>query len=146
MKTTVYYLVDTDIMIYWLTGAYPQVQHKMDTISNDRIFVSAITVAELYFGAYNSSRTRENCVLLDNLIHELRVLPFDEKAGAVFGQIKTTLKQNGQIINDSDLFIAATALSQKLTLVTNNEKHFGRIAGLAVENWTKSQIGGARDS
>ncbi len=130
------YLLDTDIIIYWLTDRYPQIQQKIEEVGEDQIFVSSITIAELYFGAYNSSKPVDNCALLDELILEINIVPFTERTGLVFGKIKTELKKKGEIINDSDLFIAAIALSRNLTLVTNNERHFQRIEDLNIENWT----------
>ena len=55
----------------------------------------------------------------------------------IFGKVKADLKKKGEIVSDSDLFIASTTISQNLTLVTNNERHFRRIDGLKIENWTK---------
>jgi tRNA(fMet)-specific endonuclease VapC len=136
MAKSMSYLIDTDILIYWLTQKHPHVRQKMDEASPDQIFISAITVAELYFGAYNSTNVAENLALLDELIPELNVIPFEHRLGRFFGKAKATLKQRGEIINDSDLFIAATALKHGLTVITNNERHFGRIDDLVVENWT----------
>ena len=55
--------------------------------------------------------------------------------GKIFGKIKADLKKEGKIINDSDLFIASIAISNKMRLVTNNDKHFKRIEDLKIENW-----------
>lgn len=65
------------------------------------------------------------------------MINFDENIGKIFGNIKADLKNKGQLINDSDLFIAATAISNNMILVTNNERHFKRIITLKVENWSK---------
>lgn len=131
------YLLDTDIVIYWLTDRYSHLRQKMALMPPEQLHISAITVAELYFGAYNSARPRENCALLAELLPELTVLDFDSAAGIVFGQLKAELKRNGQLLNDSDLLIAATALAQNLVLVTNNIRHFARIPALQIENWTQ---------
>jgi tRNA(fMet)-specific endonuclease VapC len=131
------YLVDTDILIYRLTQKYPQVQQKMGLVAPADLFISAITVAELYFGAYNSTYVQKNLALLEEMLPQLNILPFNSQTGRIFGQIKADLKQRGEIVNDSDLFIGATALSHNLTLVTNNEKHFQRINKLNIENWTQ---------
>lgn len=45
-------------------------------------------------------------------------------------------KAKGKILCDSDMFIAGIAISNNLIVVTNNEKHFGRIKNLKIENWT----------
>ena len=119
------YLLDTDIIIYWMNDKYPSIQDKMENIPLERIFVSAITIAELYFGAYNSSRVKENCRLLDELVPELNVVPLNAECGKTFGKIKTDLKIQGEIINDSDLFIASIVITKKLILdwVLNRVEH-----------------------
>ena len=53
------------------------------------------------------------------------------RASEIYGE----LKPKGQKIGDSDILIAATALVHSLTVISNNTKHFGRIAGLSQENW-----------
>jgi tRNA(fMet)-specific endonuclease VapC len=47
------------------------------------------------------------------------------------------LASRGQLISDADILIAATALVRGLGVATNNEDHFARIRGLAVENWLR---------
>jgi tRNA(fMet)-specific endonuclease VapC len=56
-----------------------------------------------------------------------------------FSDIKADLQKQRNIIDDMDLIIAATAITMNYTLVTNNEKHFSRIPGLELENWSTSQ-------
>ncbi len=131
------YLIDTDILIYWLKGKYPQIKEKIAGIEVDRLFISSITVAELYYGVYNSTRVNDNLKLTNELISEMNILNCDPKSGEQFGKIKADMKNRGQMLNDSDLFIAATAISNNLVLVTNNEKHFQRIENLSIQNWTK---------
>lgn len=129
------YLLDTDIVIYWLKGDYPRINHKIKTIETEYVSISTITAAELYFGAYNSSQREENISLIDELVPEIQLVAFDEKAGKVFGEIKAELKRGGNIISDSDLFIASVAVSNDMILVSNNERHFSRISELRLENW-----------
>lgn len=131
------YLIDTDIIIYWLNDTYSQINKKIEKIEDDCIFISAITVAELYYGAYNSLRIRNNLNLINELISEINILNFNKKSGKQFGEIKAYLKSKGKIVNDSDIFIAASAISNNMILVTNNEKHFRKIKNLNIQNWTK---------
>lgn len=131
------YLLDTDIVIYWLTDRFPQIQEQIDRLDRSDIFFSAIGVAELYFGARNSNNPQENQELIDELVSWVTVLDFDHATGAQFGRIKAELKQSGKPVNDSDLFIAATAVSHDLVLVTNNLRHFERIRSLRIENWAE---------
>jgi len=84
----------------------------------------------------SSFKKEENLRVTDGLPGKIKIIHFDEKAGKCFGKIKASLKSKGQIISDSDIFIAATAISNTFTLLTNNEAHFGRIENLTIENWT----------
>jgi len=137
MNIDTFYLIDTDIIIYWLKNKCQSINDKFMAIEEHRLFISSITVAELYYGAYNSSKVKENGELVKELRSEINVVDFDSQAGEHFGKIKANLKARGEIINDSDLFIASIAISKGYTLVTNNEKHFARIEGLKIENWRK---------
>ena len=53
----------------------------------------------------------------------------------IAAQIYADLKNNGNIIEDDDIFIGATALENDAILVTNNERHLGRIKDLKYEVW-----------
>ena len=54
-----------------------------------------------------------------------------------YGEIRANLEQQGRLIGNNDLWIGAHAVALNVTLATNNEREFRRIAGLSVENWTK---------
>jgi len=54
-----------------------------------------------------------------------------------YGQIRATQEKQGRLIGNNDLWIGAHAMALDVTLATNNEREFKRIAGLSVENWTK---------
>ena len=63
------------------------------------------------------------------------VVPFDQRAADLFAEVATSLARRGEPIGTFDTLIAAHALSLRLTFVTNNSKHFERVAGLKTENW-----------
>jgi tRNA(fMet)-specific endonuclease VapC len=67
----------------------------------------------------------------------VKLLPFTPTIAERFGAIKADLARRGEIIADHDLWIAAHALVQGATLVTNNQRDFARIPDLRIENWTK---------
>lgn len=46
----------------------------------------------------------------------------------------------GKQIEDNDVYIAAIAMVNDYTLITDNLKHFGRINGLRIENWRDEEI------
>lgn len=128
------YLLDTDIIIYWLNGEQ-QIETKAMAVGLEQIHTSTVSKAELYFGAYNSTYVEQNLQNIDRLSETITILPFDDKAARLFGQLKSQLKQAGQLILDADLMIAAIALANDLTLITNNVAHFARISNLTIENW-----------
>jgi tRNA(fMet)-specific endonuclease VapC len=135
MKKKQAYLLDTDIVIYWLKNQYPKINKEIKKIDEEYLFISSITAAELYFGAFNSTKQEENIRLIDEFLEKINIVHFDEDSARCFGEIKSRLKNQGKIICDSDLFIAATAISNDHILVTNNERHFKRIDRLEIENW-----------
>jgi tRNA(fMet)-specific endonuclease VapC len=65
------------------------------------------------------------------------VAPFDSADALESGRLSAVLKNAGTPIGHSDTLIAGHALSLKLTLVTNNVKHFSRVPELKVVNWLK---------
>jgi tRNA(fMet)-specific endonuclease VapC len=73
--------------------------------------------------------------LIDTFVEAIVVRPFDQTAADRFGTVATSLARQGVPIGEFDTLIAAHAVATKLTLVTNNTKHFGRVAGLTTENW-----------
>ena len=129
------YLLDTDICVYYLNDRYPTLSDRIDRIPLHQLSISSITVAELYFGAFNSKRIEANCRLVEGFLSRLPILDLDPSTGRIFGKIKAQLRRQGTPVADSDLLIAATALAKDLILVSNNERHFQRIQNLSLENW-----------
>lgn len=65
----------------------------------------------------------------------IEILSFDKDAAIAYGDVRSDLEKRGLVIGGNDLLIAAHALSLGVTLVTNNEREFRRVAGLNLENW-----------
>jgi len=89
--------------------------------------ISAITHYEIYSGA-----TALQLPFWTNLLSRTKVLPFDEAVAQTAVDINTILKLKRKQIGIADLFIAATAISNHLSLATLNKKHFDRIDGLTI--------------
>ena len=130
------YLLDTNTCIFFLRGKL-----NLDEIIKEKglenCFISEITVAELRFGAENSENPTKSNKAVDSFISGISIIP-------IFGSIKRYAKEKvrlrklGTPINDEfDLLIGVTAVENKLTLVTDNSKHFDSIAGIKLENWFK---------
>jgi tRNA(fMet)-specific endonuclease VapC len=105
-------------------------RQKLGTVA-----ISSITLAELQYGVARSSDPDRNAGLLTEFMAPLVVVPFEDKAAAVYGRRRVGLERAGRPIGPLDTMIAAHALSLGVTLVTSNEREFRRVPGLVVENW-----------
>ncbi|MCA9369762.1 MAG: type II toxin-antitoxin system VapC family toxin [Pseudomonadales bacterium] len=124
------YLLDTNIIIKHLRR-----QQKVDPRWLEKeCGVSLFTYAELLYGCYRSANPLHEQRILDETLEllDISVVDIGLKEIELYIQIKVNLEKKGQKPEDFDLLIAATALGQDLTLITNNAKHFKRISGLRV--------------
>ncbi len=128
------YLLDTDTCVYWLRGA-AGVRQQVAAITPAEVGVSVVTVAELRYGAAVSAQAASNHRAIDGLTAGFAVIGVSPAIARVFGDQKAALRSQGQLIEDFDLLIGATAIHHGLTLVTNNQTHFGRLPNLKLANW-----------
>lgn len=131
------YLLDTDTLVYVL-NAQPRHAAVLERFNREEprnLFVSAITLAELRYGAARSQRREANQAKLDRVAQALNLAPFEEEAVAEYGTVRSELENAGTPVGPLDTLIAAHALSLGLTLVTSNEREFSRVRRLRVENW-----------
>jgi len=128
------YMLDTNIVIYVINRRPPGVLHTFNEHA-DRMAISAVTYAELLYGAEKSAMPARNIRIVDDFVSHLKILDYDKKAAAHFGHIQAGLQRTGQPIGVNDMHIAAHARSQGMVMVTNNMKEFERIEGLLLENW-----------
>ncbi|HYV40784.1 MAG TPA: type II toxin-antitoxin system VapC family toxin [Thermoanaerobaculia bacterium] len=128
------YLLDTNICVYAIKRE-PEVLRRLQLRSPDDFGVSAVTAAELWFGAAKSSRPQSTCASVDAFLKPFEVLPFAGEAAEEYAEIRLQLEKAGKPIGERDLLIAATAKSRRLTVVTRNVREFSRVANLKVEDW-----------
>lgn len=121
------YLLDTNILIYIVAGAAEPLRARVQTLAPGEAVTSTICVAEIAVGLHTADATTRRAV--ERVYRIVEPQPFDRGAAERFGQLPY---RRGR----SDRLIAAHALALGLTLVTNNERDFGDIPGLGVENWT----------
>ena len=125
-------LLDTNACIALFKGNKCVIDNILK-IGQENCFVSEITIAELYFGAIKSGR-ESHMKDVDYILQSFDVLPIFPCL-KTYGTIKTDLEKRGRIIDEFDLLIASTAITNSLTVVTHNTKHFSRIKNLQVEDW-----------
>jgi tRNA(fMet)-specific endonuclease VapC len=131
------YLIDTNICIYIMNKRPIKVIQKFKQFDVGEICVSTITVSELQYGVVKSKNHRLNRQRVQEFLSPLEIIPYDESAANMYGDIRYQLEKRGEPIGPLDLMIAAHALSGNFVLVTNNEKEFKRIKQLKIENWAK---------
>ncbi len=124
-------LLDTNIIIALFAGDLTVHEHMANATE---VFISSVTIGELYFGAYKSTKVQENLTRIDELVLSSRVLSCDVDTAKRYGDIKNHLKEKGKPIPENDIWIAAIAQQYDLTLVTK-DTHFNIIENLKFEAW-----------
>ena len=132
------YLLDTDIVIYSLKG-HSTVKKHLERNRRGAIKISIATLMELYYGAYKSQKVASNLGKIKRIEDAIDIIPLGRDSAEIFAMLKAELEIAGTPLDDFDLILAACALSHDLILVTNNVKHFKRIQGLKLENWTQEK-------
>ncbi len=128
------FLLDTDTVIYALKG-HATVTENLRIHLDDPMYLSTITMMELYYGAFKSQNIDANLAKLSTLENSFPLLVPGPETVASFGKLKAKLESQGIRLADLDLIISVTAIAHNLTLISNNQKHFARIPGLKLANW-----------
>jgi tRNA(fMet)-specific endonuclease VapC len=130
------YLLDTNIASFVIKGNSPAVDRRLVKVAMAELAISAVTEGELRFGAARLPHAARLHNLIDDFLLRVIVLPWDSDAAQQYGQLRATLEREGQPMGNLDVMIAAHALALEAILVTN-DRAFGRIKKLKVEDWTK---------
>ena len=129
------FMLDTNICEALIRGGAPRVFDRLRQHRADDVAISSITLAELQYGVAKSARPAHNAVLLAEFCAPLAILPFDNQTAEIYGSVRMALELAGTPIGPLDTLIAAHALALGMTLVTNNQREFQRVAGLRIEDW-----------
>jgi tRNA(fMet)-specific endonuclease VapC len=130
------YLLDTNICIYIRQKRPEEVLRRFRKLRPGEAVLSVITYGELIYGAAKSEQRVLALERLRELVHWLPALSLPETAAQAYGTIRAELESKGERIGNNDLWIAAHAVAEGLTLVTNNEREFRRVRGLKIQNWS----------
>ncbi len=131
------YMLDTNICIYIIKKKPPEIIQRFKQIEISQIGISSITLSELLFGVYKSSKPEQNQMALAQFAAPLEIVSYGDEAADFYGMLRFSLEKQGTPIGSLDMLIAAHALSIGCILITNNEKEFNRIPNLKIENWAK---------
>lgn len=129
------FLLDTNICIYYMKGLF-SLNERLRKVHKEDLYISEITLAELKFGVANSQAKEKNSIALQNFLSGVLILPILNSLD-LYANEKARLRREGNQVDDFDLLIGTSAVANGMTLVTNNVKHFSRIEGISIEDWTK---------
>lgn len=119
-------------MIHYLRGSQIVVD-RLDELAAEGLAVSIISLAELYQGVFHSSDPVGDELELLSFLADIEVVSLTDEICRLFGVERGRLKSDGTPIGDFDLLIGCTAVHLGLTVLTNNRRHFERIANITLE-------------
>lgn len=119
-------LLDTSVFIAHETG-----RPLDDSLLPDESAISAVTVAELHAGVLVAADTEVRARRLATLaaLSDIEVLVVDEAVAASWALLRVHLAESGRRMNVNDLWIAATALTHAIPVVTQDDD-FGAVDGV----------------
>jgi len=131
------YLIDTNVLSELIKkNPDSNFMAKLRTTPADALFSASICIMELRYGALKRGNPSDLWAKIEQqIVAKIRILPFSYKEAIKAGDLIHHLYSVGQPIGIEDIMIASIALSNGLTVVSANTKHFSRIPDLKTENW-----------
>lgn len=131
------YIFDTDALSNILKkDPSPSLLERLAAVPSDFQYTTAITVCEIYYGAYRSENRLKIIEAYETKVFpNLKILPFDSESGRICGRLKALMEKKGLPRSEPDLRIAAIAIQHRMILITGNIRHFIDIPDVNVENW-----------
>ena len=129
------YLLDTNIVSYWMRGDSRVIQRIKAHTPAD-LFLSASTLAEILYGIEKSPvKKEERREKIHQITSVLDMYAFDEAAAEAYAGIRAQLERQGRAISERDTQIASIAMANRLAVVTHNVQEFCRVDRLNVVDW-----------
>jgi tRNA(fMet)-specific endonuclease VapC len=133
------YMLDTDIASFVIRGTSATLDRRIRAARPRDLCISAITRGELLHGVALKPESHRLALVVDQFLAVIPSHPWDDAAAACYGRTAASLQRLGQPIGTMDALIAAHALATQSVLVTHNTQHFGRVPGLALEDWSTAR-------
>ena len=131
-------MLDTNICSFIMRERPLSVLQKLQSCAaaGHNIVISAITYAELRFGAIGKKDSPKHNQIVDEFIDRVdQILPWGREAVESSTRIKKVFSDQGTPIGNNDILIAGHAISEGCILVTNNTNEFNRVPNLNYEDW-----------
>jgi tRNA(fMet)-specific endonuclease VapC len=129
------YLLDTNICIYIVNKHPIEIVNRLEKYQPAEIKISAITAAEMEYGASKSKYREKNREALKKFLSPFEIINFDSTDAEIYGIMRAELERDGNIIGPYDMQLAAQALRADYVFVTNNIREFKKVKRLKIENW-----------
>jgi len=123
------YLLDSNVIIDVFRGDAKTIG-RMQGI--EEIYVPAIVIGELYYGAHKSNQIQRRIAEVEQLQTMVTVLEVNATTAQLYGKIKAQLYTQGSPIPENDLWIAAIATEHAMILITR-DAHFEHVEGIKIE-------------
>ncbi len=132
---TAQYLLDTDTFSAMVKGQNPIILRRLETLNVGQAALSVVTRGEIAYGVRRMLPKPRTLQRINALLESFPTLELSVEVALQYGELRAHLRTRGTPMGPNDLWIAAHALTNEYTLVTNNVGEFSRVPKLKLENW-----------
>jgi len=130
-------MLDTDTVSCVVCGKTPALDARLASVPKKQLCISAVTRGELLFGLNLKDGAQRLAQVVDQFLQRVQCLAWGEEAATHFAHVAAAMHKAGSPVGSTDEMVAGHAIAAGAVLVTNNGRHFSRVAGLNIENWTQ---------
>jgi len=127
-------MLDTNVCSQLLRAQPRRAIARIGSLPLDELSISAVVAAELRFAAAEC-QSPSLSDSIERFLHGIAVRPWPIEVSKHYAHLRAELERTGQPIGGMDLLIAAHAIAENATLITNNVREFERVPNLRIEAW-----------
>lgn len=132
-------LLDTNI-VSAVMHRVPEAMHRLAARRPSEVVLCSPVAAEIHYGLARLPEQSRRRRILETEYRRLREVvawsDWTEEAALEFGRHKARLEREGARLDDMDVIVGSVALSLDAAVATRNVRHFARMTGLTIEDWT----------
>lgn len=125
------YILDTDVCIQYMKNEKEVVERIR---KEQELHISVVTLAELFYGIYNSKNINKHKKALFDFLAGVSVIEINFFIADSFGKLKSDLRRKGRLVGDFDILIAVCALVYDSILITRNVRHYQDADNLKIQS------------
>jgi len=131
------YMLDTNIASHLIKGDLKAPQEHLLQVPMSRVYISAITEAELLRGVAKKPEAKRLPMLVNEFLLRVEILPWDSKAAQSYARLRTACEKEGKSLGSMDMLIAAHANAETMVLVTHDGAFYNVAHLLTLEDWVR---------